>query len=439
MRLGSSKRQAKDISSQLRLRVFNIVALAILYAGFFLGGGLAVAPVSLAAAEGATLPSDTVLYLRLQTKVSTKACKAGDAVTATIAREVGVQGKVAIPIGAVVKGSVEKCTQPSAPNERAELLLKFTGLVSPGSKEQTLKGHVSGVENARESVQPDGTIVGVAASDTPATLLSGVLQRLGSLDPSISDEIRKQRIGEVNTAIEYPAGTDLQFTLTQPLTVARLLSPATSEQLPSNLKDSLVKFLADAPQRSSGKDSKPGDPVNIIIIGAAQDIQEAFHQAAWTEPKLKSADSILGTVRAVINEEGYAAAPISDLYLYGRKQDAAFERLLNTFNQRHHLRLWQTSQSSPDGRPIWLAAATHDTGIDIHPGVVSHAIDPSLDDEREQVRSDLVACGAVQAAGLLTPPHPLTSGLTATGGDWKTDGRLAVIELKPAAAPTSAP
>jgi hypothetical protein len=55
------------------------------------------------------------------------------------------------------------------------------------------------------------------------------------------------------------------------------------------------------------------------------------------------------------------------------------------------------------GRPIWLAAATHDIGITVHLGVISHATDPNLDEERTQVSSDLVAGGAVQATELLTP------------------------------------
>ena len=96
--------------------------------------------------------------------------------------------------------------------------------------------------------------------------------------------------------------------------------------------------------------------------------------------------------------------------------------------------LWQTPASAPDGRPIWLAAATHDVGIDVHPGVISHATDSNLDDERAQVGSDLYLGGAVQAAELIAPPNPLSSGMTATGGAWHTDGRLFVIDLKGGAA-----
>jgi hypothetical protein len=190
----------------------------------------------------------------------------------------------------------------------------------------------------------------------------------------------------------------------------------------------VASLLANSPQRSVSKDQKPGDPINLVFVGTAQEIRQAFLQAGWTEPKKKNERSILKTAEAVINDDGYGAAPISDLYLFGRKEDLAFEKTLNTFNKRHHLRLWQSPTSAPDGRPIWLAAATHDVGIDYQHG--SHATDANLDDERAQVESDLWLGGAVQATELLTPPNPLSSGMTATGGAWHTDGRLQVVDLR---------
>jgi hypothetical protein len=66
----------------------------------------------------------------------------------------------------------------------------------------------------------------------------------------------------------------------------------------------------------------------------------------------------------------------------------------------------------------------------VHPGVISHAVDPDLDAERGKVGADLKAGGMVAAEQLITRPNPLTEGKTATGGTWKTDGQLLVIELK---------
>ncbi|MGD0697320.1 MAG: hypothetical protein ABSB82_21075 [Terriglobia bacterium] len=52
--------------------------------------------------------------------------------------------------------------------------------------------------------------------------------------------------------------------------------------------------------------------------------------------------------------------------------------------------------------------------------------------ERDKAGADLMAAGKVRAEQLITPPNPLSVGMTATGGTWKTDGSIRVIALKPA-------
>jgi len=423
----SSTRQERKPGAE-SFRAPGAIALLAMISFLLPTGALAKAPKAMAGAP--TLPAGTVLHLHLQTAVSTKTSKQGQTVTASLAREVEVQGGVAIPFGSTLKGAIEKCSQPTASDQRAELLLSFGQLTIPGEGNLTLKGHLSGVSNARETLLADGTIVGVLESEAPASLLSGALQKLGQIDSSISDQIQKQKIGQVNTAIEFPVGTDLQYTLTEPLKLERLVPSAGPGQIPADLRTSVANALADAPKRAVNKDNRPGDPINLVFVGTAQEIEEAFRQAGWTEPKKKNQESIWKTAQAVINNDGYNAAPVSDLYLFGRKEDLAFQKTLNTFNKRHHLRLWQMPARAPDGRPIWLAAATHDVGIDVHPGVISHATDPDLDDERAQVGFDLFASGAVQAAEFIVPPNPLSSGMTATGGAWHTDGKLFIIDLK---------
>ena len=425
-----SRRAALPAAVEGRLCVVFLLSTVIL-----VPPARAATPKGLAATF--TVPAGTVFYLRLQTPVSTKTSKEGQTITAVVARAVTLQGAVAVPPGAVLKGQLEKCSQPDRPDQRAELLLRFREIEIPGEGKLNLKAQISGVANARETLLPDGTIVGVLETDTPAALLSGVLAKIGAKSPDLQKQIEKQKIGQVNTAIEYGQGTDLQLTLSEGLPVRQLFAASGAPGLPAALLSSFQNVVATAPQRSISKDNKPGDPINLVFAGSAEAIEQSFRAAGWAEPKVKNGRSILDTARAVINDDGYGPAPVSDLYLYGRKEDLAFEKVLNTFNKRHHLRLWQTPAQTPDGRPIWLGAATHDTGIDIRPGVVSHATDPDLDDERDQVEADLT--GAVQGVQLIRPPAPLSSGYTATGGAWHTDGRLLAIDFKPASTSAGKP
>ena len=371
--------------------------------------------------------------------MSTKTCKEGQPVTASVVREVMIQNGVAVPLGSILRGVEERCSQPTAADQRAQLLLTFHQIEIPGTGSIRLRGQLSGVSNARETMLADGTIVGVLASEAPVSYLSSILQKIGAMNPSVGDEMQKQKIGQVNTAIELPAGSDLLYTLAEPLTVKQLFASAEAGRLPGGIHEAVRVALADAPQRAQSRENQPGDPINLVLVGTAQEIELAFRQAGWTEPRRKDQQSIWKTTAAVINNYGYGTAPISDLYLFGRREDLAFEKTLNTFTKRHHLRLWQTTASGPDGRPIWLAAATHDIGFDVHPGVVSHATDPDLDDERAQVGGDLVDGGDVQATELISPLHPLSQGTTATGGAWHTDGRLLAVDLKTGMAARVAP
>jgi hypothetical protein len=242
---------------------------------------------------------------------------------------------------------------------------------------------------------------------------------------------QQKMLGKTDTSISYPEGTDLVLVLDKPLELSGVFPSSVAAQLESGTSEPIQQLLSAAPQRVTSKDGKPGDPINLIVVaGSIDEIRQAFQEAGWSEAEKKSSSSIWRTVRAVAGDQGYDSAPVSQLYLYGRAEDLAFEKMLNTFAKRHHLRLWRSPTATAQGREIWLGAATHDTGMDIRPGVVSHAIDPDLDDERTKIGADLVATGRVSAAQLVTRPDPLSEGKTATGGHWKTDGRLLAIELK---------
>ena len=288
---------------------------------------------------------------------------------------------------------------------------------------------VAEVENARETVLPDGTIQGVLSKDAPVGRIDNLLDKMGSTGSEM-EKLGGKTFGKADPSIDFPAGTDLVLTLDQPLAVDSTSPPAAATQISPALAEAVQKLLADAPNRCESKAKKPGDPLNLVIVGNSDQILNAYKQAGWSEATKLARKSAVGTARAVWDDEGYGQAPVSQLYLYGHMEDLAFEKMLNTFMKRHHLRLWRTTVTTADGREIWLGASTHDIGLDVHPGVVSHAVDPDLDAERDKVGADLKAGGMVAAEQLVTRRNPLSEGKTATGGTWRTDGQLLVIELK---------
>jgi hypothetical protein len=410
----------------------STIAASIRFLAILLAG--AITCLTLCTAEGTakpglqSLPVGYALYLRLEGTVSTTTSHLHDVVKARVIRQVESGGWVVIPLGSKVQGRIEKLIPSSSPDDRAQLLIRFDKLIIPGKPTVAFSGHISEVDNAREAVLQDGTINGVLASELPVTHLEDAVGKRGGQDSELS-KYEQKAFGKSDTSISFGAGTDLTLVLDSTLPLAEMPASGSFYELPPGVPAAVARLLASAPNRASGKDGKPGDPLNLVVIGSAAEIREAFTKAGWGEAERKTSKSVWDTVRAVAGDQGFGRAPVSDLYLFGRREDLAFEKALNTFMKRHHMRLWRSAQTTQDGREIWLGAATHDTGLDVHPGVVSHAIDPDLDAERAKVGADLRVTGGVAAEQLMTRPDPLRQGFTATGGTWKTDGRLLVIDL----------
>jgi hypothetical protein len=385
------------------------------------------------APKGVTLPAGTLLWLRLETSASTIASHLNEPVTARTVREVSCGGGVAIPLGSSWHGRIDKLIPSSNPADRARLLLRFTGLDLPDGSSLKLFAHLTEVDNAREAVLPDGTIRGLLESELPVSQLQAALAKLSKKDPETGGQIQKtaeETLGKGSTAIELPAGADLTLALDKPLVLGCFFAPSVPDGLEPEVLERLARVLSQSPARTEGKSGRPGDPLNVVIVGSAVQIRQAFQEAGWSAAERKNDNAIWQTVRAIARNAAYGAAPVSDLYLYGRREDLAFEKTLNTFTKRHHLRLWRSPVITPDGREIWVGAATHDTGFEIRPGVASHAIDPDLDAERAKVGADLEVTGLISREQFVRRAAPLTQGITVTGAVWKTDGRLLAVELK---------
>jgi hypothetical protein len=410
----------------------SVASIMCSFIAFTILPGVQERAFSQAEAPGA-LAVGKKLYVRLESDVSTRTSHLNQVVKARVVRDVTNGEQVLIPIGAEVTGKIAKVIPASDPNDHARMMIKFTEVTIPRHPALKLTAHVTEVENARETVLPDGTIQGVLLKNAAVGRMDGVFGKLGSAGGEMQ-KMSGKTFGKIDTAVDYPAGTDFILNLDQPFTVDFASPPTVATQISPELAANLQKLLSGAPQRVQSKTKKPGDPLNLIIVGNSESILNAFKQAGWEEAKKLGTKSAVGTVRAMASDSSYGGAPVSQLYLYGRVEDLAFEKMLNTFMKRHHLRLWRTLVTAPDGREIWIGASTHDIGLDVHVGVVSHAVDPDLDAERAKVGADLMAGGLVASERLVSRPDPLTEGRTATGGTWKTDGQLLVIELKTSSA-----
>ena len=125
-------------------------------------------------------------------------------------------------------------------------------------------------------------------------------------------------------------------------------------------------------------------------------------------------------------------APVSNLFLFGRKQDLAFEQPMpGGPGKRHHVRFWQWDQLY-EGRHGWFGAATFDSkvGLSHTTGQVTHHIAPDVDAERDRLVGELQQAGMVQSVQWLDGFHTHLEGRNGGGDPWHTDGRLAIVTLR---------
>jgi hypothetical protein len=192
-------------------------------------------------------------------------------------------------------------------------------------------------------------------------------------------------------------------------------------------------LLRKIPRRVSDPQGKPGDMVNILLVGTQEQVLQVFTRSGWEHVDRSVQDAVMNAVIDSLEKKDYLTMPMSTLYLFDRPQDYGFAHAepVRVAMSRNHLRLWK-SPYVVDGRPLWCVAATHDIGFerDERNNGVTHKIDPAIDGEREYVNDTLSHTGLVQQRTHVTPADPLTEASTATGGSFHSDGRILVLMLK---------
>jgi hypothetical protein len=194
-------------------------------------------------------------------------------------------------------------------------------------------------------------------------------------------------------------------------------------------------LLRNIPRRVSDPQGKPGDMVNILLVGTQEQVVQGFTRAGWVRVDRSVQDAVMNAVIDSLEKKDYLTMPMSTLYLFDRPQDYGFARAepVRVAMSRNHLRVWK-SPYVVDGRPLWCVAATHDIGFerDQRNNSVTHKIDQAVDGEREYVDDTLSRTGLVIERTHVTPADPLTDAYTASGGSFHSDGRILVLVLNEA-------
>jgi hypothetical protein len=145
----------------------------------------------------------------------------------------------------------------------------------------------------------------------------------------------------------------------------------------------------------------------------------------------------------------YYNAPVSSLYLFGRKQDIAFEIPLKGGGNRHHVRFWATTYDRGErisvrrihwhhrrahvqgDNLLWVGAASLDEGFGFirHNLQITHMIAPDTNMERELIVRQLKARKLVKKTEIINLGRPYRLVNRVLNGFFHADGNMTIITL----------
>lgn len=175
-----------------------------------------------------------------------------------------------------------------------------------------------------------------------------------------------------------------------------------------------------------------GDPVNCSVVGNKTQLVNAMKKAGWEQADPITLKTSWRMITSSVTKKSYPKAPVSNLYLFSRKHDLAFQKEVNNNPRaRHHVRFWKapTGWYLPGGYKVdWVGAATYDTsvGLSLFTGQVTHKIAENTDEERDYVAKSLAISGKIDVIKHYSTAYHSRNG----GGDSiKTDGSLVIANL----------
>jgi hypothetical protein len=171
----------------------------------------------------------------------------------------------------------------------------------------------------------------------------------------------------------------------------------------------------------------PGDPVNVALVGSKSDLVNGMLAAKWYPADRLSLESSLKIAVDAVFKRPDPDAPVSNLYLFGRKEDIAFEQDVdNNPRQRHHVRFWKSEKVDADGRPVWVGSAVFDerVGLSRRTGQITHVTAQDVDPERDYLFQCLERSGDLAEWYIVPDFHKVREGKNGGGDPWRTDGAL---------------
>ena len=187
--------------------------------------------------------------------------------------------------------------------------------------------------------------------------------------------------------------------------------------------------------RTRTADGILSDPVNLAARGSEEQLHKVMDAAGWSLADDITPRSAWKMATTVLRRKSYPNAPVSPAFLFGRKQDFAYQQEVdNNPNQRHHVRFWRCPKGwfLPGGHRVdWLAAGTYDRsiGLSLFTFQLTHRIDEDTDIERDYIIQTIQDSVEPVRVAILKDFSSGYHSRNGGGDSIRTDGDLPILEL----------
>jgi len=383
-----------------------------------------------------SLKPEATLWVRLLQPVSSYSGKAGDRVQAMVIESPDCDGTEAIDAGTLVEGKIKAARRVGMGlvHQTATLRVDFDYLVTKDGKEIEISSQVEAIDNARETVR-NGIIHGVNATDTPQGRITSRLKHLPTWNPySDLTLVAFRAVFPVfpEPEIYLPRGTDLKLGLATELQIPEDLHSVAQASSADEIERATMEITAPTlPERTTTRHGRAADFVNVALVGSREQMDQAFHAAGWEHGDRTSTRSVMREIHAFLAFKSYPRAPISQQLVDGEPASATWEKTLDSYEKREHLRVWARNDVI-GGQTVWLGAMTRETGatLSVRQHKFIHHVEADVDEGRGMLVRDLSLAGCVAAVYFVDRPQMEHVAMNATGDAMRTDGSLAAVQLK---------
>jgi hypothetical protein len=389
-----------------------------------------------AEAQCDSLKSGDKLWIRLTEPVSSYSGRVGNKVAAMVIESRECEGAETIAAGTPVRGEIKSVRRVGMGlvHETAMLEVEFNRIVGKDGSEVAIGSRVVEIDNARETVK-GGVIHGINATDTPQGRITNRLKHLPTWNPYSDLALLAYRAAFPvfpEPEIYLPRGTDLKLELTAELPVPVEEQGSADNSAPDEIAKAVLEITAgELPERTTTRSGQNADVVNVVLLGTREQMESAFQAAGWKNGDAMTTRSVLREAHAFLAFSNYPSAPMTRQLVDGQRVSATWEKGLDSYAKREHLRLWER-EDVVEGQAVWLGAMTRETGatLSVRQHKFIHHIDADLDEGRGVVVRDLNLAGCVAALYYVQRPDAAHAAMNATGDPMRTDGSLAVVQLK---------